>query len=119
MYRNVYTGVRSRVGEPDEFEMGVGLHQGSALSPFIINIVMDVMTKDVREAVPWCILYADDIALCSEERGMRIRRSKTEYMCSCITEDSGNSIRLGGEEIKRVQMFKYLGSVLEDSIWKH
>ncbi|XP_064088416.1 uncharacterized protein LOC135202894 [Macrobrachium nipponense] len=68
MYRNVYTRVRSSVGEKDGFEIGVGLHQGSALSPFIFNIVIDVMSKDVREAVPWCILYADDIVLCSEGR---------------------------------------------------
>ncbi|XP_064110342.1 uncharacterized protein LOC135218125 [Macrobrachium nipponense] len=91
---------------------------------------MDVMTKDVREAVSRCILYADDIVLCSEgkeelrlerwraaleERRMRISRSKTEYVCSNITEDGGNSIRLGGEGIKRLQKFKYLGSILEDS----
>ncbi|XP_064090679.1 uncharacterized protein LOC135204394 [Macrobrachium nipponense] len=85
MYRNVYTRVRSSVGETDGFEIRDGLHKGSALSPFIFNIVMDVMTRDVKEAVP------------------------------CITEDGGNSIRLGGEEIKRVQTFKYLGSILEDS----
>ncbi|XP_064097618.1 uncharacterized protein LOC135209014 [Macrobrachium nipponense] len=85
MYRNVYTRVTSSVGETDEFEIGVGLHQGSALSPFISNIVMNVMTRDVREAVPG------------------------------ITEDGGSSIRLGGEEIKKGQRFKYLGSVLEDS----
>ncbi|XP_064107965.1 uncharacterized protein LOC135216521 [Macrobrachium nipponense] len=51
MYRNVYTRVRSSVAETDGFEIGVGLHQGSALSLFIFNIVIDVMTKDVREAV--------------------------------------------------------------------
>ncbi|XP_064111289.1 uncharacterized protein LOC135218769 [Macrobrachium nipponense] len=131
MYRNVYTRVRSSVGDTDGFEI-VGLHQGLALSPFIFNIVMDAMTKDVREAVPWCILIADEIVMCSvgreelegrlerwmaalEERGMRISRSNTEYMYSSITEDGGNSIRLGREVIKRVQKFKYLGSILEDS----
>ncbi|XP_064121763.1 uncharacterized protein LOC135226253 [Macrobrachium nipponense] len=102
MNRNVYTSVRSCVGETGGFEIGVGLHQGSALSPFIFNIVMDVMTKDVWETVPWCILYADDIVLCSERR-------------EDITEDGGNSMRLDAEEIKRVQKFKYLGSILEDS----
>ena len=68
MYRITYTRVRSSVGETEGFEVKVGLHQGSALSPLIFNIVMDVITQDLRERVPWCILYADDIVLCAERR---------------------------------------------------
>ncbi|XP_064098059.1 uncharacterized protein LOC135209282 [Macrobrachium nipponense] len=64
MYRNEYTKGRSSVGEIDGFEIGVGLHQGWALSPFIFNIVMVAMT---REAVPWYICE-NDIVLCSERR---------------------------------------------------
>ncbi|XP_066965740.1 uncharacterized protein [Macrobrachium rosenbergii] len=48
MYRNVFTRVRSSVGETEGFEVRVGLHQGSALSPFIFNIVMDVIIEEVR-----------------------------------------------------------------------
>ena len=63
--------MRSSVGETEGFEVKVGLHQGSALSPFIFNIVMDVITQDLRETVPWCILYADDIhcIVCREKGG--------------------------------------------------
>ena len=57
---------------------------------------MDVMTEEVREAVPWSILYADDILLCAEtlemkldrwttvtvNRIMRISNTKIEYMCT-------------------------------------
>ena len=126
MYKNAITRVRSSVGETDGFEVKVGLHQGSALSPFIFNIVMDVMTMTVREAVPWSILYADDIVLCAErredlevnlerwrtaleERGLRISRSKTEYMSTSI---DGGSIKMDGEDLKKVQKFKYLGSIV-------
>ena len=129
MYKYAVTKVRSSVGETDGFEVKVGLHQGSALSPFIFNIVMDVMTREVRETVPWSIMYADDIVLCAEnredleanlerwraaleERGMRISRSKTEYMCTSTDE---GSIRMDGEELKRVQKFKYLGSIVDAS----
>ena len=77
----------------ERLEVNVGLHQGSALTPFIFSIVMDVMTEEVREAVPWSILYADDILLCAEtlemkldrwttvmvDRGMRIRKTEIEY----------------------------------------
>ena len=132
MYRNAWTRVRSSVGETEGFEVQVGLHQGSALSPFIFNVVMDVITQDLREAVPWCILYADDIVLCAERkedlevklerwraalegRGMRISRSKTEYMCTSIDGDDLESIWMDGEEIKRVNKFKYLGTMVDAS----
>lgn len=131
MYHNVYTRVRSGVGVTEGFKVKVGLHQGSTLSPFIFNIVMDVMTEEVREAVPWSMLYADDIVVCAERRdelevklerwrtalesrGMRISRPKTVYMCSGMEEDGRESIRLDGEEIKRVDKFKYLGSVMDE-----
>ena len=130
MYRDVYTVVRCSVGVTEGFGVKVGLHQGSALSPYVFNIVMDCMTRDVRESVPWSVLYADDIVLCAERRdvledklerwrvalesrGMRISRSKTEYMCATVEEDGRESIRLDGEEVKRVSKFKYLGSVVE------
>ena len=129
MYKKGCTRVRSSVGTTEGFEVKVGLHQGSALSPFLFNIVMDVITNDVREAGPWCILYADDIVLCAEtkeeleakleswrtaleDKGMKISRSKTEYLCTAVEEEG--SIRLDGLEIKRVDKFKYLGSVVED-----
>ncbi|XP_063602908.1 uncharacterized protein LOC134778904 [Penaeus indicus] len=55
--------VRCTVGMTDKSEVKVGLHQGSALSPILFNLVMDVMTEEVREKPPWCILYANDIVL--------------------------------------------------------
>ena len=36
--------------------VGVGLHQGSSLSPYLFAMIMDLS--------PWCMLYADDIVLC-------------------------------------------------------
>ena len=35
----------------------------SALSPYVFDIVMDVITSEVREEVPWCAMFADDIVL--------------------------------------------------------
>ena len=132
MYRNAYSRVRSSVGETEGFEVKVGLHQGLALSPFIFNNVVDVITQDLIETVTWCILYADDIVLCAERRedlevklerwraalegrGMRISRSKTEYMCASIDGDGGDRIRMDGEEIKKVHKFKYLGAMVDAS----
>ncbi|XP_037773725.1 uncharacterized protein LOC119569769 [Penaeus monodon] len=55
-------------GMTDGVEVKVGLHQGSALSPKLFNVIMDVMTEEVREEPPLCILYADDIVLVAETK---------------------------------------------------
>ncbi|KAK3528717.1 hypothetical protein QTP70_009951 [Hemibagrus guttatus] len=45
---------------------------------------------------------------------MKISRSKTEYMCVNEREGSG-TVRLQGEEVKKVQEFKYLGSTVQSN----
>ena len=56
MYRNSVTAVRSAAGVTKGFTVKVGLHQGSALSPFLFAIVMDRLTDEVRQEAPWCLL---------------------------------------------------------------
>ena len=132
-YRKVTTRVKSTVGATDEFKVGVGLHQGSALSPLLFNIVFDVITESVREEPPWCIIYADDVVLVAESRvgverkleewrnalesrGMKISRTKTEYFTTDLIENQDETVRLDGEELKRVRNFKYLGSVVDATV---
>ncbi|KAK3532823.1 hypothetical protein QTP86_033413 [Hemibagrus guttatus] len=45
---------------------------------------------------------------------MKVSRSKTEYMCVNEREGSG-TVRLHGEEVKKVQEFKYLGSTVQSN----
>ncbi|KAK3538357.1 hypothetical protein QTP86_000550 [Hemibagrus guttatus] len=45
---------------------------------------------------------------------MKVSRSKTEYMCVNGREGSG-TVRLQGEEVKKVQEFKYLGSTVQSN----
>ena len=47
----------------EEFEMKVGFHQGSVLTPLQFAIVMDGITKDVRESGVKELLYAYDLVL--------------------------------------------------------
>ncbi|KAK3523817.1 hypothetical protein QTP70_010429 [Hemibagrus guttatus] len=54
------------------------------------------------------------VVRCAVGRGMKVSRSKTEYMCVNEREGSG-TVRLQGEEVKKVQEFKYLGSTVQSN----
>ena len=45
MCEGVRTKVRTVLGDTANFFIDIGLHQGSALSPFLFTIVMDELTK--------------------------------------------------------------------------
>ncbi|KAK3555213.1 hypothetical protein QTP86_010465 [Hemibagrus guttatus] len=92
---------------------------------------MDQLSEEIRQESPWTMMFADDIVICSESReqveenlerwrfalkrrGMKVSRSKTEYMCVNEREGSG-TVRLQGEEVKKVQEFKYLGSTVQSN----
>ena len=94
MYEGARTRVKSSVGITDIIPVGVGLHQGSSLSPYLFAMIMDVLARGIKDLSPWCMLYADDIVLCStrsevvekkleewrramEDRGLKINRTKT------------------------------------------
>ena len=47
-YKNARTVVQTDDGLTEEFEVGVGLHQGSALSPVLFIIVMDMVCRKIR-----------------------------------------------------------------------
>ena len=66
LYKGCKTAV-SVVGElSSSFSVKVGVHQGSALSPLLFIMVMDVLTDDVRDGSLMELLYADDLVLCGE-----------------------------------------------------
>ena len=64
MHRGCQTNVRSAAGESDSFNVDVGLHQGSALSPYLFLILMDVLTEGARKEVSESMMIADNIVLC-------------------------------------------------------
>ena len=133
MYDGSTTAVRCAVGVTEGFEVKVGLHQGSALSPCLFAMMMDRMTDEIREEAPWTMMFADDIVICSESkeqveekleswryalerRGMKVNRRKTEYMC--VNERQNNSsgtVKMQGEEVAKVEDFKYLGSTVQSN----
>ena len=98
MYNNVVvTRVRTNDGDTDDFPIRIGLYQGSALSPYLFDLVMDEVTRDIQWDISWCMLFVDDVMLVEESRtgvnqkrelwretlkfkGFRLSRTKTEYM---------------------------------------
>ena len=132
MYDGAMTIVRTTAGESNEFPITVGLHQGSALSPYPFAFIMDELTRQIQDEVPQCMLFADDIVLVDETkskvnakletwrealetRGFRISRTKTEYMeCSFSSRRStnGDVVKLEGQEIPKRDHFRYLGSII-------
>ena len=63
MYKGGKTRVRTPRGITDDFCIGIGLHQGSTLSPFLFTLIIDELTKGIQDEVPWCMLFTDDIIL--------------------------------------------------------
>jgi len=97
MYTGAKTVVRSVYGNSKGFEVEVGMHQGSALSPLLFVIVMEAISREFRVALPWELLYAIDLAVIAEteeelikrlsewkddveSKGMRVNMNKTKVM---------------------------------------
>jgi len=78
MYVGARTLVRSVHGNSDNFEVEVGMHQGSALSPLLFVMVMEAVS---RGALPWELLYADDLVVMAE--------SEEELECGPIAQRDG------------------------------
>ena len=66
MYRGTKTRVKTICGRTEYFEVKLGLHQESALSPLLFIIIMDVLAEEARTKPPWAMLFADDLVLLGE-----------------------------------------------------
>ena len=124
MYEGNETVVRCAVGTTESFKVKVGLHQGSALSPFLFAVIMDRLTDEVKREPPWTMLFADDIVICKEireevewrleswkialeRRGIKVSRSNTEYLCINGGNDD-EKVKMDDTKVSRVKKFKYL-----------
>ena len=61
MYDCVKTAVRMEDGRSEWFEVKVGVHQGSVLSPLLFAIVVDEITRNIKEGIPKEYLSADNL----------------------------------------------------------
>jgi len=87
MYREAETAVQIEGTMIEWFEVKLGVHQGSVLSPLLFTIVIDALTdhlKDMRE-----FLYADDIAILGnswEDVSQKYVRWKEALECRGLKE---------------------------------
>ena len=68
MYKGGRTSVRMPEGVTNDFAIGMGLHQDSALSPFLFALVVDELIEGIQDALSWYMLFAYDIILIDEIR---------------------------------------------------
>ncbi|GFO25468.1 retrovirus-related pol polyprotein from type-1 retrotransposable element r2 [Plakobranchus ocellatus] len=128
-YQESTTKVRTVHGRTESFQIEVGLHQGSGLSPFLFAIVLDTISAEMREGLPKELLFADDLAVIAETeqdlqrrwiiwqktmeaKGLKVNTGKTEVMVSGKGDERIVIRDKEGETLNQVQKFKYLGLML-------
>lgn len=132
MYEGAVTKVRCPAGVTEEFQITVGVHQGSVLSPLLFIAVLDYLLEGkVTDNKVQQLFFADDGAIISEDptslqraldvwidvlegNGYRISAKKTEYLC-CPFSDPDKpipDIYLNGNVLPKCEKFKYLGSMI-------
>ena len=99
LFYDTKSRVKTLAGISEDFDIEVGVHQGSSISPLLFIIVMEEVTKEGRSGGFWDILYADDIILTAEtieelkdmfnkwdqqltSKGFKINMNKSKFMIS-------------------------------------
>ena len=110
MYTDTSTMVKLNGKVSKGFDVRVGVHQGSVLSPLLFIIVLEALSRRFRGGLPMELLYADDLVLMTgseemliekfkkwkaglEEKGLRVNMSKTKVM-RC-RDGAGQIVRAG------------------------
>nr|KAG5689681.1 hypothetical protein BaRGS_006306 [Batillaria attramentaria] len=123
----------------ESFQVKTGVRQGCLLSPFLFLLVIDWIIKSTtagrKNGIQWTLWtqlddldFVDDLALLSHSHsqmqdkttclkatsagtGLKINRKKTELMK--INTTANTPVTVGGEPIREVESFVYLGSVVD------
>ena len=100
LYKGAKTKVTVGTHLSEEFEVNVGVHKGSVLSPLLVAIVIDVVMNEIKKSTLQEILYADDLVLivetmaellkhtCSWESALESKFLKVNLMKTMVMESS-------------------------------
>ena len=137
LYSEATGVIRVADDHSDEFPFEKGVRQGCTVSPLLFNACGEAIMRQVKETLDerpgsivggraiWNIRYADDTTLLARSKtelekqaaelmkgsltfGLHINPTKTHVMA----HGSKEKIVLGRNEIKQVERFKYLGSLV-------
>ena len=54
-YEDARTQIKTSIGVTGKNTDRVGLHQGPSLSPYLFDMILDVMGRGINEQPPWCV----------------------------------------------------------------
>ena len=133
LYTEAKTRIRTSKGPTNEFHIKVGLHQGSALSPFLFVTILDAISQHCRIGIPWELLFADDLVIIAtskeelqrrwlkwknsmESVGLKVNIGKTEVLVAS-RDNENEKVYIKDEQgisLKQCDCFKYLGSAIDE-----
>ena len=129
MYEKTTARVVVGEGASEEFDVKIGLRQGSVLSPLLFIAVLDLISrKTVMKDVTKKLLYADDLALVANGKqelqesleewnglftrhGLKINLEKTEVL-HIVHQREELDIELEGKKLTQEDSFLYLGGAV-------
>ena len=133
---SAWSRVRVNDLSSEEFDVGVGVHQVSVLSPLPFILVLEALSCEFHTNVPWKLLYADDLLLITdtweegisklmvwkagmESKGLCIKFKTIKFMVSDVCHDvllkSGKypcAVCCSGVDSKSIQWS-------HDKLWVH
>ncbi|GKC71120.1 retrovirus-related pol polyprotein LINE-1 [Tanacetum coccineum] len=106
MYNGAKTRVQTLIGNTEFFSVEVGLHQGSAISPYLFALILDELSRGIQKDILWCMIFANDIVLVSESaEGLNDRLENWREALEA------NGLRI----LQPKESFRYLRSMLHKS----
>ena len=77
IYANGCSRVRVNGSYSSSFQVGDGVHQGLVLSPLLFILVLEALSREFRNVIPWELLYADDLVIADDALNVCISKACT------------------------------------------